>query len=512
MKFSHLTIWALLTMSLYSADQKAQKYFPPYFDDGNRLTKIQAFLPEVDRMYREFAKENHIPGYAYGILLDGELIFSGSGGYSNLDQNILATPQSMFRIASMTKSFIALALLKLRDEGKIRFDDPVSLYIPEMQHKSLLQDGSCITIRDLLTHSAGFPTDDPWADRKLDSTDEELIQLVNSTPLFSNPPGVQFEYSNLGYTLLGYLIKKVTGIPYEDFVRSEIFEPLGMKDISWDYTQLQDASLARGYRREGEQWKEEPLLSPGTFGAMGGLITSVETFSRYMALHQKAWPAREEEETGPVRRSSLREAHQLVRFEKLVPHFQYSSGSECALATGYGYGLRWIRDSLGRVFVGHSGGLPGFGCHWSIMPDYGIGVVFLTNATYAKASLANLNVLDAILTHAQLAPRHLPPSEILLRRKEELLKLFSQPEKSVPPIFAQNFFLDHSLDIWKKEMNDLLTKAGKVTSVGELIAENQLRGSFVIRGEFSSLKVSFGLSPESSGLIQELEMIQENAH
>lgn len=273
-----------------SPKQSQQFYLAPFFEDSDRLTKIQAIFPEIDRMYREYAETNHFPGYAYGILLDGKLVCTGSGGFIDLDKKTPASPKAMFRIASMTKSFTAMAILKLRDEGKLKLDDPVALYIPEMQHQRLTQDAPEITIRDLLMHSSGLPTDDPWGDRKLDDTDEELISLVKKGITFSNSTGSLFEYSNMGYALLGYVIKKITGISCGDYIESEICRPAGMSESSWEFTEVSDSQLAHGYRWSSEKWKEEELLGDGTFGAMGGLITSIESFSHYAALHQSAWP------------------------------------------------------------------------------------------------------------------------------------------------------------------------------------------------------------------------------
>src|ERR1700741_1365882 len=128
-------------------------YHPPSFTDADRLKKLQAFFPIVDKIYKEYAEKNHFPGYAFGIMLDGKLVYSGSGGYSDIDKKIPATTRSMFRIASMSKSFTAMAILKLRDEGKLKLDDPVSKYIPGMSGQKLTNDAPEITIKNLLTHS-----------------------------------------------------------------------------------------------------------------------------------------------------------------------------------------------------------------------------------------------------------------------------------------------------------------------------------------------------------------------
>src|SRR3984957_4217683 len=451
----------------FMIDQSVQTYCPPCFVEEDRLVRMQVLFPEIDAIYREYAEKNHFPGYAYGILLDGQLVYSGSGGFANLKKKIPATPKSMFRIASITKSFIAMAILKLRDEGKLHLDNPIDLYIPEIQNQKLTRDTSIITIRDLLTHSAGFPTDDPWADRKLDETDEAFTALLKKGIAFSNSPGVVFEYSNLGYALLGYVIKKITGISCTEYIRLEIWQPMGMEECSWEFTQVPETQLAHGYRWIDEQLKEEELLHDGAFGPIGGMIASIESFSRYVAHHQLAWPPRDDEEVSPIMRSSIREMHRPWNFVKLATGFKYTSGRECAVTSGYGYGLNWMRDSLGRVFVGHSGGLPGFGSNWYMMPEYGLAVILFANVTYAPAFNVNLNVLDKLIVESQLKPRQLPPSKILRDRQGELLKLLPQWEHAASSgIFAENFFLDRSLDALKKEVNQLFSKVGIIISVG----------------------------------------------
>ncbi len=481
-----------------------QTYLPPYFEENDRLTKIEPLFPEIDEMYKNHAKKNSYPGYAYGILLDGQLIYSGSGGFINIDKKIPATPQSMFRIASMTKSFTAMAILKLRDEGKLQLDDPIDFYIPEMQTQHLTDDAPAITIRDLLVHSAGFPTDDPWADRKLDETVEQLVELLKKKISFSNSSGVVFEYSNLGYTILGYLIKKITGISHQEFIEN-ICHSLGMTSY-WEYSQIPEVQLAHGYSFKDEEWKEEPLLHDGIFGAMGGLITSIESFGRYVASHQTAWPPRNDRELGPIQRSSIREMHQPWKFIKLETGFKYAYGNECSLMSAYGYGLKWLRDSLGRVFIGHRGGLPGFGSNWFFLPEYGLGIVSFANSTYADTSKIDLDILNKLLVEAKLQPRQLPPSDILKDKKNKILLLLPHWENVTDGIFADNFFLDRSLESIQQESKNLFSKAGNIISIDEVIAENQLRGHFILRGEKADLQINFALTPEHPCLILQYQI------
>jgi CubicO group peptidase (beta-lactamase class C family) len=436
-------------------------------------------------------------------VVDGKLVYAGSGGYADLSKKIPATPKTYFRIASMTKSFTAMAILQLRDAGKLKLDDPVSLYIPELQNQQLTQDAPAITIRNLLTHSSGLPQDDPWGDRKLAETDEELIAFLKQRIAFSNVTGTTYEYSNLAYALLGHVIKKVSGMSYEQFISNHIWQPLGMKQTAWEFTKVPAAELAHGYRWIDHDWQEEALLHDGTFGAMGGMLASVESFSQYLALHQGAWPARDDADHGILKRSSLREMHQPWRFNALIPHYQFADGSESAMTTAYGYGLAWERDDQARVYVGHSGGLPGFGSNWLFMPEHGVGVIFFANVTYANAEAANHEALTRLINAAELKPRQLPPSAVLKDRQQALMKLLPDWKSATASgIFAANFFLDNTAERLRNETTEIFAKAGKIKRVGEIVPENQLRGHFILEGQNANLRVSFTLSPENPPLIQ----------
>ncbi len=481
-----------------------QSYSPPYFNDPRRLVKLQDAFPQIDQMYKAFAKSHNFPSYAYGIILDGQLVYSGADGFIDMAQKIPATVHSMYSVASVTKSFTAMAILRLRDEHKLKLDDPVCQYIPEVEGLKITSDAPPITIRDLLIHTAGFPTDDPWADRKLGESEEKLIELLKKGIHFSNAPGCTFEYSNLGYTLLGYIIGKVSGSTYTKFIEQTV----DLKGIKWESSQISDALLAHGYRWMDGNWQEEKLQSNGIFGAMGGMITSVETLSQYAAMHQYAWPPRDDPESGPLKRSSLREMHQPWQFRALSVN-QCAEGEESIIVNGYGYGLNCLRDAQGRIFIGHSGGLPGFGSNWYIMPEYGIGVVLLANLTYAPAYKINLEVLDKLIKTAQLKPWQLPPSKILQERKKDLVQLLPHWKNvSQTAIFADNFFLDYPLQALQKESKNIFANIGAITEIGQLIAENQLRGHFLVSGEKKDLKVCFSLTPANPSLIQQFQIIE----
>ncbi|MGY4539279.1 CubicO group peptidase (beta-lactamase class C family) [Mucilaginibacter sp. UYNi724] len=497
-----------LTLFLFVSTTSFAQYKPATFTDPDRLRKIEAIFPVIDKLYKQYAEENHWPGMAYGIMVDGKLVHTGNTGYTDLDAKTQVTSKSDFRIASMTKSLTAMAILKLRDAGKLKLDDEASLYIPEMKNnKYLTKDATPITIRHLLTHSAGFPEDNPWGDRQLAVSDEELLNIYRKGVTFSNNPGNGYEYSNLGFATLGYIIKKVSGKTYEQYITDNILTPLGMTHTYWEYTKVPKEQLAHGYRWLDDKWVEQPLLHDGAYGAMGGLITTIEDFNKYVAVHQNAWPARDDAETSPVKRSSIREMQYPWDVSSLNANAKTTTGRLCPAVSAYAYGLGWTKDCDNHIFIGHTGGLPGFGSNWSILPEYGVGVMCFANLTYANAGRANRIALDTLLALSKIEPRQLPASNILTQRRDELVKLLPNwSDAKTTGIFADNFFMDYFPDKLKAEATDAYAKAGKIISVGEVVPDNNLRGYFIMKGVNGNIKVSFTLTPENPALIQEYRL------
>ncbi|HWN89282.1 MAG TPA: serine hydrolase domain-containing protein [Chitinophagaceae bacterium] len=483
-------------------------YQPATFADAGRMEKITQAFPVIDKIFKDYADSNHLPGVAYGLVVDGKLVYKGNIGYTDIEKKIPVTSSSLFRIASMSKSFAAMAILKLRDEGKLNLDDPAYLYIPALKNlKYPTADAPHITVRHLMSHSAGFPEDNPWGDRQLADTDKDLMEFIAKQISFSNPPGIAYEYSNLGFALLGKIITNVSGMRYQDYIKKNIWEPLGMKTTTYEYGDVAPDKLAHGYRWLNEKWNEETLLhdtKDGSWGAMGAMISSIDEFANYMAFHLSAWPPNNAPDNGPIKRSSVREMHHPWRWAGLNPNYKYPDGRICPVTTAYCFGLGWTKDCDGKTYIAHSGGLPGFGSQWRIMPDYGIGIVSFANRTYSPMGFVNLKILDTIIKIAKLQPAQLSPSKILEQRKNDIVKLlpdWNNAEQS--GIFAENFFPDYPIDTLKKYARDLYAKAGKIISVKEVKAENQLRGSFIIEGEKTDIEIYFTLSPENPPLIQE---------
>lgn len=486
--------------------QVSNSYKPPVFTKDNRVEKIKNIAAEIQQLVEEHTRERNIPGAAYGIVVDNELVLASATGLINRERALPVTTRSAFRIASMTKSFTAMAIMKLRDEGKLSLSDPVARYIDEMADlEYLTSDAPTIDIESLLTMTAGLPEDNPWGDRQLHEPDEMLIGLVSEGLSFSNPPSYQYEYSNTGYALLGNIISRVSGQPYQAYIREQILQPLGMDNTYWEYDSVPEAELAIGYRWEDEQWKLEPMLHDGSFGAMGGLITTIEDFSKYVSFHLSAWPPRSDEDNGPVKRSTLREMH-TPQFPRLYASAEDMSGEPCAVMYGYGYGLRTIEDCHGRKQVSHGGALPGFGSNYYFFPDYGVGIMAFGNLTYTSPWPAR-KIIQLLFETAGLTPRQLPTSNILAERQKQVTQLIRHWDLALgDEILAENFYLDKSREHRMAEVQEIMDKAGAIQSTGEINPFNQLRGNYEMQAENGTIEVFFTLTPEENPKVQQLNV------
>jgi CubicO group peptidase (beta-lactamase class C family) len=464
----------------------------------------------VDDAFAGFAASSPAPGHAYGVVRGGEIVhFHGSGRLA--DGGPTPTVDSVFRIASLTKSFTAAALLCLRDEGRLGLDDPVSRYVPAL---ATLQrptaDSRPVTLRDLATMSSGLPDDDAWADRRLQLSPAGFDALLARGLSFASSPGTSYAYSNLGYAILGRAIARAAGRDFAEFVTERLLLPLGIESSVWEAERAPRRRLAAGHRRRrvGDGvtgppgWAEIPFAGHGEFAAMGGLYSSVADLARWMGGLADAFPARDADGAGhPLSRASRREMQQVHR---LTP----AAGGPQLCPGGYGLGLEVTDDHTRGVVVGHPGGLPGFGASMRWHPATGLGVVALANATYAPVDAAVVAALDALVdAQPQEAELRLWPQTE--QAYHDVLRLLEDWDDALAErLFADNVHLDLPLERRRAQVIKIRERLGglRLDTSAPLESSSPAQLTWWMAGPRGRVRVAISLNPESPPAVQTLEL------
>ena len=475
----------------------------PHFDD---------VLPDLDARFERLRRDRAIPGVAWGVLRDGLLVHAGGAGTARDGEDRRPDADTVFRIASMTKSFTATTVLVLRDEGRLRLDDPVAVHVPALRDwRPLTSDAAPVTIRDLLTMASGLATDDPWGDRQQGLPIDAFERLLAAGPSLARAPGVAFEYSNLGYGILGRVVTAVARAEYRDVVRARLLVPLGMTGSAFEGDEVAEARLAHGYVRRGDVLVREGEDRYGALASMGGLYSSVRDLSKWVAGWLDAFPARDDPEgPHPLRRSSRREAQQVQRAipPEVAPHA--ADAWPTVTGGGYGFGLGVVHDPDLGTFVGHAGGYPGFGSFMGWHPATGLGIVALGNRRYAPMRQPAMEALEA-LVRADLVPRRRVVALGAVERARDaadgLLALWD--DVVADGLFAMNMDLDEPRELRRAAVEAAVASVG-----GPLrrdpgrpdVATSPAELTWWLRGVRGWLHVSVQVTPEPLPLVQALEV------
>jgi CubicO group peptidase (beta-lactamase class C family) len=458
---------------------------------------------EVDAVYAAFAERTGAPGVVAGVVKDGGLVHLFAQGVADLERGTPVTADTAFRIASMTKNVTALTILMLRDEGHLSLEAPAADYVPELADLAPpTADSPTIRVRDLLSHTEGFVTDDPWADRAMRMPPVEFSAFLRAGHLHAQAPGVAFEYSNLGYGVLGRIITNLCGAPFQQVITERLLAPLGMDATVFDPDLVPDAVRARGYWRRGDAWGEEPPEPDGEIAAMGGLITTASDYARWVAFLLDAWPPRDDAETGPARRATRRELAQVHAMPGL--RNRTLGGKTVAAASAYGYGLASLFDpELGRC-IAHSGGLPGFGSNVFFAPDAGVGLFAFANITYAGPEPANVEAALCLQRHGLWRPRAVGVSPALQAAAEVVAQAFSAGRlDAAQSHFAPNLLADLPLDARNQFLAELKSRLGD-GRLDRIEARHALAGRLYFACERGEAACELALIPGADPKIQVL--------
>ena len=295
----------------------------PRFADPDRRAKLEKAFPEIDKLFQDYAARAHVPGAAWGIIIDGELAHSGVTGYRDVPSKAPVTPDSVFRIASMTKSFTAIAILKLRDEGKLSLDDPAEKYVPEM--KALVyptSDSPKITDPAPAVARGRIPRGQPVGRPAARGHRRAVVGDDQGGIPFSNAPGIAYEYSNFGFAILGRIVANVVAAvaragsrrtaAYTQYVTEHVLKPLGMTSTTLEPSRVPPDRLAHGYRWE-DSAVEERAAAGERLVRLDGRHADDAVGSRPLRRRASSPPGRRAtgRRRGPIKRSSLREMQQV---------------------------------------------------------------------------------------------------------------------------------------------------------------------------------------------------------
>lgn len=343
----------------------------------------------IDTIARTVIDRQATPSVVIGVGRHGKLVFAKAYGYRNLDDKVPADVETMYGIGSNTKQFTAAAILLLRDAGKLDVDAPVARYLPNLPH------GGEVTVRQLLTHTAGYaeftelPDIDRLANRR--TTNEEILTTVAARPL-GFTPGTKWQYSNTGYVILAAIVEKLSGMPYAEFLRARIFEPLAMTRTRYEDQALVENDRAVGYTRfaMGVPEHEDHLDYTWLSGA-GAIESTVGDLEKW---------------NDAIDRGTL-----------LSPSSRTMMHTPMVLADGtdthYGFGLMIRQLPNGKHVVLHGGDTTGFGSQDARFTDDDLDVIVLTNqepATYNAIMNAVYVALEGVPAASSPSPAPSPAS------------------------------------------------------------------------------------------------------
>ena len=327
------------------------------------LKLMQVWL-DAQRDYQQ------IPGLSAAVVYDQQVIWSGGFGFADLARKTPATPSTIYSICSISKLFTSIGVMQLRDEGKLRLDDPVGQHIPWFKIKRTDPQGPEITVEGLLTHASGLPreSDYPyWTGPEFNFPTREQVKERIASQETLYPAETYFQYSNLGLTLAGELVSSVSGEGYDAYVSKRILGPLGMKSTTPEIPEKERGGrLATGYtaiRRDGARVPVTFFTARGIAPA-AGYASTAEDLARFASWQFRVLQRKGGEEV--LKSNTLRE---MQRVHWVDPDFE----------TMWGLGFA-VSKNDGKMFVGHGGSCPGFRTQLLLKTDEKLATIFLANA------------------------------------------------------------------------------------------------------------------------------------
>ena len=331
--------------------------------------RVQQALNLLDLWLDAQRDYEHIPGVSAGVVYDQELIWSKGYGYQDRETRVVPSARTIYSICSISKLFTSMAVMQLRDQGKLRLDDSVSHHLPWFSIKQAYPDGPPITIEGLLTHASGLPRESDWPywtgpDFTFPTREQVIQQLAHQQTLY--PAETYYQYSNLGLTLAGEAVQQASGRPYADYVRQHILGPLGLTSTTPEVpAEERGKRLATGYGALSRQGTRTtlPLFQARGIAPAAGFASTVEDLARFAQ-----WQFR-----------LLSRGGMEVLAANTLKEMQRVHWTDPDWRTTWGLGFTVWRNQE-KTFVGHGGSCPGYRTQLSLQTDDKIATIFMANA------------------------------------------------------------------------------------------------------------------------------------
>jgi CubicO group peptidase (beta-lactamase class C family) len=506
------SVMSEVSASTSARSTPSQLPFVPLAAEPTRKAKVLALAPKLDTLLAARADETGTTGAAVGIVLEGDVVYVRGFGVRELEAKQPVDANTLFRVGSVSKTITALAVLKLRDQGRIVLDAPAATYVPALASlRSPTKDSAPFTVRHLLTMTSGLPYDDMWGAVTFGQSDVELARLLEQGPSFAGAPGERYQYSNLGFALLGKIVEAVSGEPFAEFVAHEVFAPLGMKSSAYVTGPIPWTHMAVGYFEEGERLVPEPIESDGVFAPAGGVYTSVNDLARYAAYHLAAYPPRDDPETGPVRRSTLREMHAgqtWARWGDDAPVLRRLPTGAPSL-TASSYGLGWMQNTtcLAEGIVQHFGFEPGYWASIRLLPAQGIGIVTISTTGNLGQNHTFESVLELFRKEGVLGRAPGAPSPALASARDAIVQLLSGWDseliaRTFDPLTRRYSFVRG----FRSDIEAITRDHGRCRAEGDVLPLSAAHGRFRVSCERGAIDIVAFLTPHPKPLIQTLEL------
>ena len=369
------------------------------------LTEIST---QLDEYLSAHAKNKDFSGSVI-VANQDKVIFSNSYGLSDYENDVSNTINTKFRLGSLSKPFTSLAIMILQERGRLNIEDPISQYIPDYPR------GKQIKIRHLLTHTSGIPNYTAFYDHKFfmkhRRSPHEIIETFKDKDLLFDP-GSRFEYSNSGYVLLGYIIERVAGKSYAEYIRESIFDPLNMQDSDYDRSFALVKGRARGYIQAGTDFENADFVDMSVPYSAGGLYSSVMDLMKFS-------------------RAILQKRIVLDKTWKQIFTSYYP--------TGYShYGLGWFIDKIyDKKRISHPGAIQGFSAHLAIFPEDNFIIALLCNIEFAPLEQISRGIIGILLKKNIRIPPLKKTEKIAIEDFESYTGLYQVSDELSIEVFSE---------------------------------------------------------------------------